>query len=415
MGESAFVSPRTNGQTAPKPRSLRLRFDVPLIVAVAGLLVIGLLFVYSASWNFAIRSGQDASYVLLRQFRWVIVGLIAGGIITMLDYRLITKVALPVMMVTMFSLLVVLFINDGNGVSRTLFNGSVQPSELAKVSLILYLAVWLDSKKDTITTVSLGLLPLIVILGVTAGFVLLQPDISAGGTIVILGIMMFFLGGGDIRQLTLIFVAVMIVGILIVTISHTGQERITAYFNGLNDPQTASYHVQRSIEAIVRGGFFGVGIGNSTVKFTGLPFAWTDSIFAVIAEETGLVGSAIVVMLYILLLWRGLAIARRANDYLGKVLAAGLTLWIVLEALINIGVMVNLVPFAGNALPLMSSGGSNMVMTLVAIGMLMSISRVSMQEPVEGERTTFNAVVDLRRRDGRRSVSSPRRPAIPRQ
>lgn len=415
MGESTFVNSRSTGHTAPKPRSLRLRFDVPLVIAVAGLLVIGLLFVYSASWNFAIRNGQDASYVLLRQARWVVVGLIAAIGISMIDYHRITRIAMWIMMVTMVSLLVVLFVNDGNGVSRTLFNGSVQPSELAKVSLILYLAVWLDSKKEIISSVSFGLLPLIVILGVTAGFVLLQPDISAGGTIVILGIMMFFLGGGDIRQLTLIFVAVMIVGVLIVTISHTGQERITAYFDGLNDPKTASYHVQRSIEAIVRGGFFGVGIGNSTVKFTGLPFAWTDSIFAVIAEETGLLGSAVVVMLYILLLWRGLAIARRASDYLGKILAAGLTLWIVLEALINIGVMVNLVPFAGNALPLMSSGGSNLVMTLVAIGILMSISRVSMQEPAEGERTTFNAVVDLRGRNGRRSVSSPRRSANPNQ
>jgi Bacterial cell division membrane protein len=177
----------------------------------------------------------------------------------------------------------------------------------------------------------------------------------------------------------------------------------------------ASYHVQRSLESVVRGGLFGVGIGRGSTKFTGLPVAHTDSIFAVIAEETGLLGAAGVIILYMIILWRGLAIASRAPDLLGKLLAAGCTLWIVLEAPINMGVMVNLLPFAGNALPFISAGGSSLTMCLAAVGLIMNVSRVSNRETTSQKGRPFSAVVDLRRRDGRRSVSRPRRTAIPRE
>jgi cell division protein FtsW len=142
---------------------------------------------------------------------------------------------------------------------------------------------------------------------------------------------------------------------------------------------------------------------------------WTDSIFAVIAEEIGLIGSAVVIALYIILLWRGLSIAQRAPDMFGRLLASGLTIWITLEAMINIGVMVNLIPFAGNALPMMSAGGSSMVMTLVAIGLLMNVSRSAVAQQEKKQGSIFNAVADLRRRDGRRGISRDSRSASPRR
>jgi cell division protein FtsW len=178
----------------------------------------------------------------------------------------------------------------------------------------------------------------------------------------------------------------------------------------LKDPTNASYHVQRSLEAFVNGGWFGVGIGNARTKLTGLPVPPTDSIFAVIGEETGVLGSATLVGLYVVLMWRGLGIARRAPDQLGTLLAAGLSLWISMEALVNMAVMLNLLPFAGNALPFISAGGSNLVVSLAAIGILMNISRLSVRVK-EKEGRSFIAVVDLRGRNRRRRVSRSRRAA----
>jgi cell division protein FtsW len=159
-------------------------------------------------------------------------------------------------------------------------------------------------------------------------------------------------------------------------------------------------------EAITRGGIFGVGIGKSITKFTGLPVPWTDSIYAVIIEETGVIGGALVLSLYMFILWRGMQIARRAPDQLGRLLAGGITLWIVFDALLNMGVMVSIFPFAGNALPLISYGGSSMVTTLAGVGILMNVNRSSSQKRSANlEGRSYGAVIDLRRRDRRRRVS----------
>jgi cell division protein FtsW len=187
-----------------------------------------------------------------------------------------------------------------------------------------------------------------------------------------------------------------------------GQDRISSYIGGLQNPELASDHVQRALEAIMRGGTLGVGIGKGISKFT-VPFPWTDSIYAVIVEETGLAGAVFVLGLYVVILWRGLAIAQRAPDQLGSLLASGLTVWIVLEALINMGVMVSLVPFAGNALPLVTAGGSNMVTSLASLGIVMSVARQSRMIQGKKERKLASAAVDLRRWDGRRRLSRSER------
>lgn len=395
----------------PAPRPLRLGVDVPLLLVVCSLVVIGLLMVYSASWNYALRSGQPPGYVLSRQILWVLIGSGFGFFLAFMNYHRFQRLIIPIMGVTLLMLFIVLF-NDGSaGPTRTLFRSSIQPSELAKLVVIVYLSVWLYSKREQLNHISLGLFPIMVILGITSGLILLEPDISAAATIVILGGILFFLAGGELRQIVLVVAVGVMLGILIVTISDTGRQRLTDYTSGLQQPEHASYHVKRSMEAVVRGGLFGVGIGKGTTKFTGLPVPWTDSIFAVIAEETGLLGAALVVFLYLFFLWRGLLIAERAPDLLGRLLASGITIWVAMEALINIGVMVNVIPFAGNALPLMSAGGSSMTMTLAGIGILINISRLSAKQTSTEEGRTFGAVIDLRRRDWRRRVPRDRRSA----
>jgi cell division protein FtsW len=198
------------------------------------------------------------------------------------------------------------------------------------------------------------------------------------------------------------------VGLPLMYVYPTGRARINSYMTGLNNPLESSYHIQRSLEAVVKGGWFGVGIGQADTKFTGLPLAPTDSIFAVVAEETGILGGLFLVIMFALLIWRGLVIAKNAPDQLGSLIAFGLTAWIGLEALMNMAVMVGLMPFTGNALPFISAGGSSMVVTLTSIGIIMNISKLSMTKD-SSERSPRSAVVDLRRRDGRGSVSRAHR------
>jgi cell division protein FtsW len=197
---------------------------------------------------------------------------------------------------------------------------------------------------------------------------------------------------------------------LVASVSLTGRERIGDFVAGIKDPLQASYHVRRAFEAIVHGGWFGVGLGQSQSKLTGLPVPPTDSVFAVVAEELGWFGSVALIGLYAFLVWRGLVIARRAPDMLGTLLASGLVIWVAFEALINMAVMVGLLPFAGNALPFISAGGSNLVATLAAIGILFNISRQTGRgSTTDAEWRSYSAVANLRWRNGRGSVPRPRR------
>ena len=410
MGTTTFVRPSANinvvqpARTTTRP--LRLRLDVWLLLVTVSLLVIGLLMVYSASWNYALRTDQPSYSIALNQAKWILVGLVAAIALSYFNYHHIKFFLLPMIAFTFLAMFVVLWVSDNRfGATRTLFNGSVEPSELAKLAVIIYLSFWLFSKKDKLNNLFYGLIPMTFILGVTAGMILLQPDLSAAATVLLLGGLLFFLAGGEMKQIILTVAVALVLGYVIATISSTGHNRLNQYVSGLQDPQNASYQVQRSLEAVVKGGVFGVGLGNSTTKFTGLPVPWTDSIFAIITEETGLAGAFVVLMLYLVFLGRGLSIARRAPELLGKLLASGITFWIIIEAVINMGAMVNLVPFAGNALPLISAGGSNLTMTMAAIGVLMNVARQANQEQSSTEGRPFSAVVDLRGRDRRRRVS----------
>lgn len=386
-------------------QALRYGLDLPLVLAVITLVSFGLLMVYSASWQFSMNMNQDSSYMLVRQIVWVFVGGTVAFAASRFDYHRYQKLTILMMVTTIASLIFVLVLgNTQLGANRTILLGSIQPSELAKMVIIIYLAFWLYKKRDVLDSITLGLVPLITILGFIAALVLGQPDISAAITIVFLGGMLFFLAGGKLRTIILLVAGIAVIGSAIALVSHTGRTRMTDYISGLQDPVQASYHVQRSIESIVKGGLFGVGIGRATTKFTGLPVAPTDSIFAVIVEETGLLGAGLVVSLYIIILWRGLIIAQNAQDKLGKLLASGLSLWIFLEAIINMGVMVNLLPFAGNALPLISAGGSSLTTTLASIGIILNVGMLSVS-PKKQEGRTYSAIVDLRRRDGRGSLS----------
>lgn len=394
-------------ETTPQSQS-RSGFDMPLLVIVVALIVFGLVMLYSASWDFSRAAYDgDAMYMFNRQMMWLGLGAVGAVVLAFLDYHRWRQLIVPAMAVTILLLIVVLVMSEVRfNATRTIFNGSIQPSELAKLVSILYLAVWLYAKREMLKDVTLGLIPLGVILGVIGGLIYQQPDLSAAATVLMLGGLLFFLAGGDLKQIGGLLIIAAVVAWLVVSVSLTGQQRVSDFVAGIKDPLQASYHVRRSFEAIVNGGWFGVGIGNSLTKVTGLPVPPTDSIYAVVIEELGWFGGVGLIALFGALIWRGLVVARRAPDMLGTLIASGLVIWIGLEALINMAVMVGLLPFAGNALPFVSAGGSNLVTTMAALGILFNISRQGSSTHVtENEWRSFGAVANLRWWNGRGRVS----------
>ena len=407
MGNGTFVNERSYVQNK-RPRFTG-GFDMPLLVSAVVLIVFGLVMLYSASWDFSLGAYGDALFMFKNQVKWLALGLVIALVLAFFDYHHWRKFVVPAMAVTMILLVAVLLTSEIRfGAKRSIFGG--QPSELAKLVSVLYLSVWLYAKKQVLQDLSLGLIPLGVILGVVGGLIYQQPDLSAAATVFMLGGLLFFLAGGDLKQIGALLIIAVIAAWVVSSVSATGRERVSDFLAGIKDPLQASYHVRRSFEAIVNGGWFGVGLGQSRSKFTGLPVAPTDSVFAIIVEELGLFGAILLISMYGFLLWRGMVIARRAPDMLGTLLASGLVVWISSEALINIAVMVGLLPFAGNALPFISAGGSNLVSTLAALGILFNISRQTGEGTIsDDEWRSYSAVANLRWWNGRRSVSRARR------
>ena len=409
MGESAGIIERKAKRTRV---STQLLFDVPLLITVIVLLIYGLLMLYSASWSYSLQAFDSGTYILIRQLRWVFAGLAAMISLSMLDYHHLRYLSMWFMLLVLGVLLFVL-VDVGNiaasrGYTRTITDsGSGQPSEFAKVAVILYLAYFLSSHQENLNSLGKGTIPTIAVIALPTFLVFMQPDISAALTIAVLGGVMLFIAGGNMKHILFIIFLLFIFGAGGYFFFDKVGVRFEEYFAGLLNPTGASYHIRRAYNAIINGGIFGVGIGKGKAKLTGLPFAWTDSIFAVILEETGLVGGLFVIGLYVCILWRGYEIFKKAPDIYGKTLSAGITLWIFMEAALNICVILNIMPFAGNALPMVSLGGSSMLCTMACLGILLNISRVSAIENAKKGRNEPDAIVNMRGRDWGWRVSRP--------
>lgn len=363
-------------ESRARKKALGLPFDTLLLVVVGALLAFGMMMVYSSTFDWSYRQFGNPNTIFMRQVQWLGVGLVGMLVAARMRYAWWRRLALLLMLVTLAALVwVLLFGSSTFNAQRSFFRGSVQPSELAKFATIVYLAVWLDSKRDKIREMSYGILPFAIIVGVITGLILLQPDLSAAATVVLVATLMFFAAGADLFQLGLVAAIGSLTAWGVLQVSETGRQRLTDYLQGVQDITNASWHVQQAAVAFVNGGWFGRGLGESRQKFLALPTPHTDSIFAVIGEELGLVGCLFVIGLFVILLWRGFKIASQARDPLGAILAAGIVCWVGLEALINVAVMVGAMPFAGNALPFISYGGSSLVVMLTAMGVLINISR----------------------------------------
>ncbi len=358
---------------------LRFRFDYWLLLTLAGLLVLGMLMVYSTTFDYGLRFQDDATYYFRRQFMALGIGFVGLVAVMQFDYHILRRFSVPILGVTLFALMFVLFFSNISalGAQRGLYNDSYQPSEIAKLAVIIYIAHWLSSKGDRIKLLTYGLLPFSIIVGVVTALIVRQPDLSTAGLIALVSFTLFFVAGADWRQFA---VAGLIGGsifiVLINALPHAAA-RVDAYTAAFSDPNQASWSVQQSLIALGRGGYFGVGLGESTQKFGPLPFAHTDGVFAILGEELGLAGALLVISLLGMFMWRGFRTAVRARDSFGFLLALGITCWIIYQAFINIAVITAVIPFTGIPLPFMSYGGTSLVISMIGVGILLNISRDS--------------------------------------
>jgi cell division protein FtsW len=389
-------------QESPLRKRFGIGFDPWLFVLVAALIAFGLVMVYSSSWDVSWRLEGDPYAIFEQQVRNLAVGLIAMVIASFIPMKWIRKYALPLIAATVLMLFLVLLVNLGAEHKRAFLGGSVQPSEMAKLALIIYLAVWMESKGERLSLTGYGLAPLIMIVGLVGGLILLQPDLSAGFTVVIVAVVMFYLAGADMRQILAMGIGGGALAFVLVRVSQVGQDRWNKYVGGLVDLEKASYHVQQSLQSFYSGGIFGRGLGASRGKFGFLPAPHTDSIFAIVGEELGLIGAIVVLVLFCLFLWRGFRLGLNAVTKLEMLLVSGVTFWIGIEAVINMSVLLGLLPFAGNALPFFSFGGSSLVTTLAGVGLLINVSRRASRREEERDNV---ATIGIGGRDRRRRVS----------
>lgn len=412
MGPTSPVKPKSSTQPNLKIPFLKT-IDFPLVLIVFALYLFGLVVLYSASMPMAYYASIPTSpwdYVS-RQALFGLIGLAGAFFIAWIDYRVWRRFMLPALLITWLVLILVLIVGSfRHGSTRTFFDGSVQPSELSKVLIILYLSFWIKGRQENLKKLTFWVIPIGFIIGGTAVLLALEPDFSAVLTLVMISSVILFLANLDWKQIVLIGLVAALSFFVIIRVTTTGSTRWGQFITGYNDPNQALTQVKRSIESVVNGGFFGVGIGQGTVKFTGLEVGQSDTIFTVIAEEAGLLGSIGVLILFLLLLWRGFKIALNSEDLAGRLIAGGISSWIVLEAFINIASLFNIVPIGGNTLPFFSLGGSSLVSILTGIGFVLSVGRVNQIKKIQ-ERSSYSAVVDLRWRDRRRSVPRTRRPA----
>jgi len=384
-----------------------LGFDVVLLLVVVTMLTAGLITVASTTWGVSYTYYPDESVwvLFLKQLMWAGLGLAFMAAMFFVDYRIFLRMKGLVVLLALgtVALLIVVLVINRDSIGRVgLFGYSVQPSELAKFVTILYLAVWLVSKAEVLHDVKLGLIPYASLIALFSGLIAMEPDISAAATVVLLGIAMFYFGGGKMQNVVIGSLVIGVGGVLLAMVFRP--QRIVDYLAGWRNIREANLHIREALSAISSGGIFGVGAGGSRFKYFSLPAAHTDSVFAVIGEELGFVGALVVLALFVLLVWRGFRIARNARDELGLLLAAGITTWIALEAAVNILTILQVLPFAGNALPFFSYGGSNLVLTLGAMGILLNISRTRKDDAAEAVREDPT----VRRGDGGRNLPRAR-------
>ncbi|HEY7452524.1 MAG TPA: putative lipid II flippase FtsW [Candidatus Limnocylindria bacterium] len=401
---TAAVAARAATRRAARTKGVqreRKRVSMPLLVAVLALVAIGVVMVYSASSINALLNSNDPARYGLAQFAFALVGLTAMLVVSRIDFRIYRYFAIPALIGSWVLLFIVLIPGIGHeaGGSRRWLDipivGGFQPAEVAKLAIVLYLAHWLDRRGKDAHGIRGGLIPFGLL--VAPGFVLiaLEPDLGTAGVYVVAAFAVFFMSGASVTGIIAVVGAIAAAGFLVVSRNPYQLQRITSFLDPEKDPLGTGYNAMQSLMALAMGGLVGVGLGASRQKYLYLPAPSTDFIYAIIGEEWGLIGTLVVLCLFLAIAWQGYRIAVHAPDTFSGLLAAGITTWIVVQAVINMMVVTALWPVTGIPLPFISYGGTALIINLVAMGVLLSISREAQTGSV------FDALGDFRRRDRR--------------
>ncbi len=391
----------------------RHQADYAILVIVVALTAIGILMVYSSSAMKAYIATDDTLSTVGPQIAWAGLGLIAMFAMMKVDYRYLRFVSVA-MYVAALVLLVLVFVPSINvvvgGSARWLKVGplpAVHPAEFAKLAMIVYLAHWAAKRGTRIKSFWGGTIPFLVIVVPVVALVFKEPDLGTTMVIGLTGVTMFFLAGGSLIHLAAIGFAAL-AALVVVGLRAYQLTRIRTWLDPWSDPLGAGFHTIQGLLALGLGGILGAGLGES--RLAGglfLPNASNDYIFAIIGEEFGLIGAGVVIVLFVALAYSGIRVSLAAPDTFGALLAAGITAWLCIQAFINIGVVVALIPVTGITLPFISAGGSSLTISLAAVGILLSISRETV------ERGTWNdAAADRRGRDGRAYLPGTRRGTV---
>jgi cell division protein FtsW len=357
-------------------------YDTLLFLTILVLVVISIVMVYSSSSIVAFTTYDDAAFFMKRQLLWALVGLVAMAVTMRLDYRLfqdqrVVIALLAVSLVLMAATLIPGIGREVNGSRRWLRLGmlSFQPSELLKFALVVYMSYFIAKKGQRIRDFANGLLPAYVVTGVLLAFAVKQPDFGAAVTLAVVAGILLFAGGANVLHLAGTVLAALPLVYFAVAHKAYRLRRVVAFMDPWSDPQGSGHQIIQSFLAFGSGGVFGRGLGEGRQKLLFLPERHSDFIFAVIGEELGLLGALAVLVLFLIILWRGVRIAIAANDPFTRLLALGITLLVTLQGLVNMAVVTGLFPTKGIALPLVSYGGSSLVITMAAVGVLLSVSR----------------------------------------
>ncbi len=342
---------------------------------------LGIIMVYSASAVAAQAQYHDGAFFLKRQILYTIIGLAAMSVAWKVHYARLRRWTVPLLAVTVLAVIVVLFPHVGRvagGARRWLPLGgffNFQPAELAKLGLILYLSNFLANRGARVREFGPGLVPPLIVLLILAAAILRQPDLGSVLILAMITGVMLFVGGARLPHLLAIGGAAVPVVIAVVLRESYRSSRLLAFLDPWKDPRGTGFHIIQSLLALGSGGLSGLGLGHSTQKFFYLPERHTDFIFAIIGEELGLVGAIAVIILFVLLAVWGFRISSRLPDRYGILLTTGLTTMLVGQAALNIGVVSGAVPITGVPLPFISFGGSSLVFSYLAIGMLLNLSQ----------------------------------------
>ncbi len=365
------------------------KIDYTILVVVIALVLIGVLAVSSASVVLSFERFGNNFHYLKSQLVFVALGLLAMVGTTMIDYRYWRKIAYTLMLITI-GLLVAVFIpgigRELGGARAWIYIGPInfQPAEFVKLTFLLYLAAWLERQGEGIRHLQSGFLPFLMMMATVAILIMLQPDLGTLTIIFAIAAAMFFAAGSSFEQIAISSLGVVAFVVLLIKIAPYRLQRFLTFLKPGQDCLGAGYQICQSLLGIGTGGWWGLGFGQSKQKYLYLPQAHTDSIFVIMVEELGFIRATAIVLLYLVVVLRGYRIAQNAPDMFGRLVAVGITSWILFQTFVNIGAALSMLPLTGVTLPFISAGGSSIIVTLAAVGILLNISKFAKRETAHG-------------------------------